>query len=180
MSRRIELYIFAALLVVLGFVLYRTVRPSNGGAANTVVAADGRFRPLDVQEPELHLDLLDNLRKSQYTGTHRNIFEAEPLPPPKPKFELQAHRSAAPTGPPPVPPLQVPVQFFGYASEPHSGRRVGFFSNGDDVLILAQGDTFLNRYRLLSLTDTSAQVMEISSGRRATLPITQPPGGSPN
>jgi hypothetical protein len=68
------------------------------------------------------------------------------------------------------------VQFFGYASERNSGRLVGFFANGDDVLILAQGDTFLDRFRLLSLTNNSAEVMEISSGRRTTLPITQPPG----
>jgi hypothetical protein len=183
MSRRVELYIFAALVVVLGFVLYHAMRPAGGGVAVTGVgAADGHFRPLDVQEPELHLDLLDSLRKSEYTGTHRNIFEAEPIPPPKSKLQLQlqAQRAAAPAGPPPTPLLQVPVQFFGYASEPHSGRRVGFFSSGDDVLVLAQGDTFLDRYRLVSITDTSAEVMEISSGRRATLPITQPPGGSAN
>jgi hypothetical protein len=180
MSRRVELYIFAALLVVLGYVLYHAVRPTGSVAVTSVVAADGRFRPLDIQEPELHLDLLDNIRKSEYTGTHRNIFESEPIPPPKSKMQLAAERAAALAGPPPTPPLQVPVQFFGYASEPHSGRRVGFFASGDDVLVLAQGDTFLDRYRLLSITDTSAEVMEISTGRRATLPITQPPGGPAN
>jgi hypothetical protein len=180
MSRRVELYIFAALLVVLGYVLYHTMRPADEGTVSSVVAADGHFRPLDVQEPELHLDLLDSLRKSQYTGTHRDIFQAEPIAPPKPKVQL-AQRPLGPAGPPPTPPLQVPVQFFGYASERGSGRRVGFFSSGDDVLVLAQGDTFLDRYRLMSVTDTSAEVMEISSGRRATLPITQPPAaGSAN
>ncbi len=180
MSRRVELYIFAALLVVLGFVLYRAVRPAGDGVAVTgVVAADGRFRPLDVQEPELHLDLLDSIRKSQYTGTHRDIFTAQPIAPPRPKMQ-PGEVPTAHAGPPPTPPLQVPVQFFGYASEPDSGRRVGFFTSGDDVLVLATGDTFLGRYRLLSITSTSAEVMEIPTGRRATLPITQPPGGSAN
>jgi hypothetical protein len=179
MSRRVELYIFAALLVVLGYVLYHTMRPAGGGGSVTgVVAADGRFRPLDIQEPELHLDLLDNLRESQYSGTHRDIFSAEPLPPPK--AQLRAQKAMGPVGPPPTPPLQVPVQFFGYASTRDSGRRVGFFSSGDDVLVLAQGDTFLDRYRLVSITDASADVMEISTGRHETLPITQPPGGSAN
>lgn len=179
MSRRVELYIFAALIVVLGYVLYHAMRPSSGVAVTGVVAADGHFRPLDVQEPELHLDLLDNLRKSQYTGTHRDIFEAEPIAPPKPKMQPGEVPVVHP-GPPATPPLQVPVQFFGYASARDNGRRVGFFSNGDDVLVLAQGDTFLDRYRLVSVTDTSAEVMEISTGRRETLPITQPPGGSAN
>lgn len=180
MSRRVELYIFVGLLAVLGFVLYRAVRPAGEGVTvSGVVAADGRFHPLDVQEPELHLDLLDNIRKSQYTGTHRNIFEAEPIAPPRPKMQ-PGEIPVVHAGPPPTPPLQVPVQFFGYASEPQSGRRVGFFSSGDDVLVLAQGDTFLDRFRLLSISNTSAEVMEISSGRRATLPITQPPDASAN
>ncbi|MGH9739795.1 MAG: hypothetical protein ACRD4X_14600 [Candidatus Acidiferrales bacterium] len=176
MSRRVQTYIFAALIVVLGFVLYRAIYPASNGVPG-VVAADAKFQPLDIQEPELHLDLLDNIRKTEYSGTHRNIFVAEPIPPPQPKFQTAKSQQGrvGPRVPPPPLPLQVPVQFFGYASEPSSGRRVGFFASGDDVLVLAQGDTFLDRYRLLSLTNSSAEVMEISSGRRATLPIAQPP-----
>ncbi len=179
MSRRVELYVFAALLVVLGFVLYRQFRPS-GGAVTGVYAADAKFHPLDVQEPQLHLDLLENLGKTAYDGTHRNIFVAEPIPPPKSEQPKPDNKSVGPQVPPPPPPLQVPVQFFGYASETKSGRRVGFFASGDDVLVLAQGDEFLNRYRLLSISNTSAEVLEISSGRRAILPITQPPGQAAN
>lgn len=174
MSRRVQIYVLAGLLVVLGVVLYQ-YRSSHG--ITGVFASNDKFQPLDVQEPQLHLDLLNDIRKTEYSGTHRNIFVAQPIPPPKPKFEPAKNNDfVGPRVPPPPPPLQVPVQFFGYASEPESGRRVGFFASGDDVLVLAQGDTFLDRYRLLSLTNDSAEVMEISSGRRATLPITQPPG----
>lgn len=175
MSRRYEIYVFAALLVVLLFVLYGAIRPT-GVTVNEGVRADvTKFHPLDVQEPELHLDLLDNLRKVEYMGAHHNIFVADPLPAPRPKPVKM--EPAGPQVPPPPPPLDVPVKFFGYASEQHGGRRVGFFASGDDVLILAQGDDFLGgQYRLLSISNTSAEVLEISSGRRATLPITQPPG----
>ncbi|MGA9882120.1 MAG: hypothetical protein WBQ34_00205 [Candidatus Acidiferrales bacterium] len=176
MSRRVEIYVFAALIVVLCYVGYRTFFPA-GDSVTGVVAGDAKFQPLDIQEPQLHLDLLDNIRKTEYSGTHRNIFSAEPIPPPQSKFQqAKSGKFVGPRIPPPPPPLQVPVQFFGYASEPSSGRRVGFFASGDDVLVLAQGDTFLDRFRLLSLTNESAEVMEISSGRRTTLPITQPPG----
>jgi hypothetical protein len=179
MSRRVELIIFAVLIVVLGVVLYGVLKP-GGVSVTGVFAADPQFRPLDVQEPELHLDLLQNLRKTVYSGAHRDIFVAQPIPPPQQKSQAQQQAFVGPRVPPPPPPLQVPVQFFGYASEPRSGRRVGFFASGDDVLVLAQGDTFLDRYRLLSLTNSSAEVMEISTGRRATLPITQPPGQASN
>jgi hypothetical protein len=177
LARRIEIVVLAALAVVLGFVLYRALRPA-GVTVNGVYAADAKFRPLDVQEPQLHLDLLENLRKTAYSGSRRDIFEDAPIPAPQPK--IQETKSHEPEGPRLPPPLQVPVQFFGYASEPDSGRRLGFFTSGDEVLVLAQGDTFLNRYRLLSLTNNSAEVMEISSGRRATLAITQPPGQAAN
>ncbi|MDE3108381.1 MAG: hypothetical protein KGL02_00430 [Acidobacteriota bacterium] len=181
MSRRIQLLVFVALLAVLAFVLYRELRPTGiSMPVAGVFAADAHFHPLDVQEPELHLDALDNLRKNPYSGAHRNIFEAEPLPPPRSAVQPKRQEPVGPRVPPPPPPLDVPVQFFGYASEASSGRRVGFFSSGDDVLVLAQGDTFLTRYRLLSLTNDSAEVLEISSGRRATLPITQPPGEAAN
>jgi hypothetical protein len=73
MSRRVEMAIFAALLVILGFVLYRALRPGGVTVAG-VFAADPQFRPLDVQEPQLHLDLLEDIRKIGYSGTHRNIF----------------------------------------------------------------------------------------------------------
>ncbi|MGH9717010.1 MAG: hypothetical protein ACRD4R_09840 [Candidatus Acidiferrales bacterium] len=178
MSRRIEIYVFAALLLVLAFVAYRTLRPA-GGTVTGVYADNARFHPLDVQEPQLHLDLLDNLRKTEYTGSHRNIFLAEPIPPPKSQ-QTRLDKPAGPPVPPPPAPLQVPVKFFGYASAQHSARRVGFFASGDDVLVLAQGDEFLGRYRLLSISNNSAEVMEISSGRHATLPITQPPGQAAN
>jgi hypothetical protein len=178
MSRRVEIWVFAALLLVLGFVLYREYRPS-GATVRGVYAAKAKFQPLDVQEPQLHLDLLENLGKGQYKGPHRNIFTAEPIPPPKSE-QPKSEKFAGPPVPAGPPPLQVPVQFFGYASETQSGRRVGFFTNGDNVLVLAQGDEFLSRYRLLSISNTSAEVMEISSGRRATLPITQPPGQAVN
>jgi hypothetical protein len=178
MSRRVEIWMFAALLLALGFVLYREYRPS-GAAVRGVYAAGAKFQPLDVQEPQLHLDLLDNLGKGQYPGPRRNIFTAEPIPPPRSE-QPKPQKFAGPAVPAAPPPLQVPVQFFGYATATKSGRRVGFFVNGDNVLVLAQGDEFLNRYRLLSISNTSAEVLEISSGRRATLPITQPPGQAVN
>jgi len=180
MPRSYQIYVFAALLVLLLFVLYRAIRPSEATVTAGVHADNTQFHPLDVQEPQLHLDLLENLRKIEYTGAHRNIFVADPLPAARPQ-PVKMDRPTGPQVPPPPPPLDVPVKFFGYASEQHGGRRVGFFASGDDVLILAQGDDFLGgRYRLLSISNTSADVLEISSGRRETLPITQPPGQAMN
>lgn len=178
MSRRNEIYLLVALLVVLGGVLYYFVGRNQAGALPRVVAADSKFQPLDIQEPQLRLDLLAKLQKLEYSGSHRNIFVAEPPPPPKlAQAEAGVKRSIGPQPPPPPPPVQVPGELFGYASEPSSGRRVAFFTNGDDVLVVAEGATFLGRFRLVHVTDSSADVEEISSGRHATVAMVQPPAG---
>jgi len=178
MSKRNEIYMLFALLVVLaGVTYYYFAGHTQVTGTPETVAADTKFRPLDVQEPQLRLDLLAKLQKLEYTGSHRNIFVAEPPPPPQ--AQVQAAAAARFVGPilQPLPPLQVPGELFGYASGPSSGNRVAFFLEGDDVLVVAEGATFLSGFRLIHVTDTSADVEEVSTGRHATVPMVQPPAG---
>jgi hypothetical protein len=51
---------------------------------------------------------------------------------------------------------------------------VDFLTSGDDVLLVAEGDTFLNRFRLVRVGNDSLDVQEISTGRRATLTMAAP------
>jgi len=177
MSKRNEIYLLVALLVVLVGVVYYYVAGRNQVADTPrVVAADTKFQPLDIQEPQLRMDLLAKLQKLEYTGSHRNIFVAEPPPPPQStQMAAAVQPFVGPRQPPPPPPVQVPGQLFGYASEPASGHRVAFFTEDDDVVVVAEGATFLSRFRLVHVTDTSADVEEISTGRHATVPMAQAP-----
>lgn len=171
---RTKIYVFLALLVVLGVVLYRVYGPSDSSPAG-VFAADGKFQPLDVQAPQLRLDLLDRIHKLEYDGTHRNIFIAAPPPPPPSARPVTPQRPfVGPKLPPPPPPVRVPGELFGYAQQKGSGRREAFFVDGDDVLVVGEGETFLNRFRLVHVGEDSADVVEISSGRHATVPMTAP------
>lgn len=181
MSRRTELYIFGGLLVVLAIVLY-TSRRSGVDGISGVLAANVKFTPLDVQAPQLRLDLLNDIRKSDASGPQRNIFLAAPIPPPNATRRLVDDRRAAvgPSVPAGPPALQVPVQFFGYATEPHTRRRVAFFTSGDNVLVVPEGGTFLSRYRLLQIGSNSATVEEIATGRHATLAIVPAPNQAVN
>lgn len=66
----------------------------------------------------------------------------------------------------------------------NSGRRVGFFKFGEDVLVVPEGDTFLNRFRLVRIGNDSADVEQLSDGRHATVSMVQPaaigdPGSPP-
>jgi hypothetical protein len=175
MSERTKIYALLGLLVVLAVAAYfsfdRTTVPGLSG----VLAADTKFEPLDVHEPSLRLDELDRLRKSEYTGSHRNIFVAAPPPPPPSAAPPKDPGAQFPKTPAPPPPLQIPAEFFGYASQPHTGKRVAFFTSGDDVLVVAEGDKFLNAFRLVRIGNESADVEEIASGRHASVPLVEPP-----
>jgi hypothetical protein len=177
MSRRTQIWILVALIGVLVGV-YLANRPQISGLQG-VLASDSKFQPLNVDEPQLRLDLLAKLQKLEYSGTHRNIFSAVALPVALTPADIAKanHRYPGVDRPPPPPPVEVPAQFFGYASMPSSPRRLAFFLNGDDVLVVQEGSVFLSRFRLDKIGNDSADVEEISSGRHATVQMVQPPPG---
>ncbi|HKQ86918.1 MAG TPA: hypothetical protein VJS43_09120 [Candidatus Acidoferrales bacterium] len=178
MSERKKIQLLIALLAIAGG-LYLYERTSNP-SVTTGVLADRGFTPLNVQEPALQLDRLRRAQSDQYTGTQRNIFVAAP---PSPLPGTVTHIEAPPPFvgpqlPPPPPPLQVPVEFYGIESS--GGREVALLKNGDEPpIIVAEGDTFMNRFRLLRIGNQSAEVEEISSGRHATLPLVPPVDQAP-
>ena len=179
MSRRTQIWILVVLMAVLAavYLANRTQMPGLQG----VLASDSKFQPLNVDEPQLRLDLLEKLQKLEYSGTHRNIFSAVALPvepTPEERRRLE-HQYPTVTHPPPLPPVEVPAQFFGYASMPSSPRRLAFFLNGDDVIVVQEGSVFLSRFRLDKIGNDSAEVEEVSSGRHATVQMVQPPPGDP-
>lgn len=176
MSRQTQIYLLAGLAVVLAVVAFNAYR-GDSTAGSGVLASDSRFQPLDVHEPRLHTELLDRIRKLEYSGAHRNIFIAAPPAPPPGSVTASkpVARFTGPQPPPPPPPLQIPAEFFGYATHSHSGGRVAFFTSGDDVLVVPEGDTFLGRFRLTHIGNDSADVEETATGRHATVQLVQPP-----
>jgi hypothetical protein len=166
--------VFVLLLVVLVWVV--ASRFGRGPELGGVLFANEKYVALKVDDPTLRVDLLERAQKLEYKGTQRNIFSAtvpKPDPPKQPPLDAQQ-----PQLPPPDPgpaPLVVPFRFYGYEEDPRSGRRRGFFIEGENVLIAAVGDTIQNRFRLLKIGNQSAEVEELASGRRQTLQLEQPP-----
>ncbi|MGA9249876.1 MAG: hypothetical protein WBV87_16640 [Candidatus Acidiferrales bacterium] len=186
MSKQTQIYVLIALVLLAAYVFY--AERSTGPGISGVLASDTTFRPLDVEEPHLRLDLLDKIKKLDYSGSHRNIFIFGPPPPPPKSPEQIArdnYRAQGPHQPPPPPPVTVPAQLFGSALMSKTGKRVAFFLNGDEVLVVQEGSEFLNRYRLDKIGNDSADVEETSSGRHAIVQMVQPVGsdsapGAPN
>jgi hypothetical protein len=175
MGRRFQPYILAALLI--GAVAAYFANRSQVSGITGVLAANGNFTPLSVQEPQLRLDLLENLKKD-YPSSHRDIFNYGPPPAAvKTPEQLLAEKKYPTVNLQPLPPVQVPGEFFGYATTPATGKRVAFFKQGDEVLVVAEGDTFLNNFRLIHIGNDTADVEQISDHRHSTVPMLQPAGG---
>jgi hypothetical protein len=173
-KKNTRMYVLAGFLVLLILIYLYSRMPSAGSIG--VVAADQKFEPLDVQEPNLRLDLIEKIHKMKYEGTHRNIFSA--AAPPIPVDQQHAAGLARPVSgprlPPPPPPVQFPGQFFGTATMPDSGEKLAFFQQGDDVVVVQEGGAIFGNFRLTHIGNDSVTVEEISSGRSTTVPIQAP------
>jgi hypothetical protein len=173
MSRRTETIILGVLLLVLMGAVYRYYGPSAD--APKAVAVEGPFTPVDVDNPALRTDILKRFLALQYKGVHRNIFSATLPPPPAPPASKTASVTAPPTpiGPPP---LTVDAKYFGYVSDMSGNHRKAFFAtpNNEDIYIAGEGDMLMGRFRIVRLTSTTADVEEVSTGRRATLTLEEP------
>lgn len=175
MNNRTKPVILGVLLVILVVTAYFMYRRSDAAAAPAAV--DEHFTPLNVDNPALRLDILQRFLALEYKGVHRSIFSATLPPPPAPPTPKVPVNTAppVPAGPPP---LTVDAKYFGYVSDYSGSHRRAFFATGnnnEDVTIAGEGDTLLGRFRVIRLTNTTADVEEVSSGRRATLTIEQPP-----
>jgi hypothetical protein len=185
MSRRTQIAVLISLLVLL-VVVYLWNRNEVPGFQGVSQADTSKFTPLDVQAPDLRIDLLKKIQEAVYTGSNRDIFNGSAPPPstkPQPgqQPKLVARKPVGdpyPIKPPPEPPLPPPVlpaQFFGYAARPGNTRRVAFFLQGEDVVVVAEGDPFLGNYRLVHIGNESADVEEMSSGRHFTVQLEKAP-----
>jgi hypothetical protein len=168
MKRQLEVGVLLLLLVGLAVLVY--FRFFQGQVTQTVTAAQGDYTPIGVQDPALRFDLLQKIRSFEYSGRHRNIFSMT-MSPPDVSRESHPQPNPVPIPPSGPPPVVVPVKFFGYASDPKTGVKHAFFTDGDDVFILSEGETLQRRFRLLHIGNSSAEFEEISSQRHATIPL---------
>jgi hypothetical protein len=168
MSRRTQTIVLGVLLVILLVVAYRILRPA-GNPAPVASGGDEKFAPVNVDNPQLRMDVLKRFMSLEYKGAHRNIFSA--APPPPPPSAVVAPVNLPPQPPPGPPPLTVDAKFFGFVSDSVGNHRRAFFAanNNEDVFIAGEGDTLMGRFRVIKISNTTTELEEISSGRRVTL-----------
>jgi hypothetical protein len=176
MKQKRELAVLVILVVIAGITWFRYFgreKPEEGTGA--VVVAQNNNQLLSVENPQLHLDKLEAARKTEYKSTGRNIFITFVPPPPPPKDrDKEAPKPIPGPMPDPIPPppaIPANIHFFGYGTVPNGTSRRAFFTDGEEVYVVGEGDIFLNRFRILRIGNATLEFEEISSGRQGTVPL---------
>ena len=174
MKQKNQLAILAALIVVMALVWYLNRSKPAVVAGNAT--AFQNYQLLAVENPQLHREKMEAAQKTEYHSLGRNPFsEIAPPPPESQVKKVVTHQNYGPVQPPPPPPPALPgnMKFFGYGTVPNGSSRRAFLSDGDDVYIVAEGDTLLGRFRIVKVTNANLEFEEIATGRRATVALTQ-------
>jgi GTPase len=66
------------------------------------------------------------------------------------------------------------MKFYGYGTVPDGTARRAFLTDGDEVYIVAEGDTLLGRFRILKIGNATIEFEEISSGRQGKSNLEEP------
>ena len=108
-----------------------------------------------------------------YSGTSRNIFSKDSLPPVQETAIEKPIASArtgplVPSGPPPPPPID--LKFYGFAKE-QNGRQLVFLMHGEDIFIAGVGDIVDGRYKVIQVNDNSVVVEDLAYTNQQTLPL---------
>jgi hypothetical protein len=142
------------------------VAARSSGAASAQSQVPGSFDQLT-----LRTDLLRRSEEFVYTGSGRNIFDAEP------PIDTAISQPVAPVivpSPPAdelvAPPEPIPLKFFGFGSG--GGRQKSIFlTNAGNVFIAHEGEIVDRRYKIMHISATQVEVEDIPTAHRETLAL---------
>lgn len=150
------------LLVAAGVWVYNTRQDPVAKGASLIVSS---YSPMNVDNLQLRTAERDASRGSEYKGTGRNPFDATPPPPPPPRVPKEGDKDYVPPPPPPPPKAELPpnMKYYGYGTVPNGSARRAYLTDGDDVYIVAEGDTLLGRFRIVKIGNATLEFEDIAS-----------------
>jgi hypothetical protein len=166
--------ILVALIAVAALTWYLE-RRSDSANVSTAQLSQVPYKPLPVENPALQREKQQASRNTEYKGGGRDLF-SEMAPPPSVVVQKDVQRSPqGPVSPPPPPPPSLPgnVKFFGYGTVPNGTAKRAFLSDGDQIFIVAEGDTLLGKYRVVKIGNANLDFEEIASGRMGSAALSE-------
>lgn len=123
-------------------------------------------------DPTLHPEIMALAENTRYTGTSRNIFSKDSLPPSaqieQPIASVRTGGPAVSGGPPPPPPID--LKFYGFA-KPATGRKLVFLMDGEDIFVAGQGDIVDGRYKIVQVESTAVVIEDLAYNNEQTIPL---------
>jgi hypothetical protein len=135
------------------------------------------YKPLGENNPGIHWGLLERAQKTEYKSSGRNPFSVIAPPPTEDPKKPRPHPPQGPPAPPSTPPpptqafLPPNLKYFGFGAVPIGTPPRAFFTDGELIYIVTEGDTLLGRYRILKVGNSNLEFQEISSGLHGTTPL---------
>jgi hypothetical protein len=180
MTQKNQMILLATLVLIMTVVWYFNRNTTSLAPGN--VAAFQNYQLLAVENPQLHRDKMEAAQKTEYHSLGRNPFSE--IAPAKGRTQPVKVASHVPQGPPVLPPPPPPalppnMKFFGYGTIPNGTLRRAFLSDGEEVYIVGEGDTFLGRFRIVKISNANLEFEEIATGRHATVTLQEEQSAPP-
>jgi hypothetical protein len=163
MKQRKQILVLVLLVAGAAGIWFWNGRQNPAAAGASTIASN--YAPMNVDNLNVRFWVIDSTRKTEYKPSGRNPFSAVPPPPPPPKELKPGDSGYVPPPPPPPPKAELPasMKFYGYGTVPNGTARRAFLSDGDEVYIVAEGDTLLGRYRILHIGNATLEFEDVSS-----------------
>ena len=173
------------ILILIAAVVWLLNFRSKQVTADVVPSMQDDKSIIDLENPQIRMDQIERARRAEYKSSGRNPFSPAPppsKPAPHPDFNKEIPGPQLPAPPPLPPPLALPanVRFYGFGTVPNGTSRRAFLTDGQEVYVVAEGETFLNRFRILRIGNASLEFEEIATGRAGSTPMIEEPAGGPS
>jgi hypothetical protein len=166
MKQQKQLIVLAVLvLAAAGIWIWNSRQSPSSAGAHAVMAS---YTPMSVEGLTIQGWKVEKVRKTEYKAAGRNPFSTFAPPPPPPRVPKPGDQDYVKPPEPPPPPLTLPAKFFGYGTVPNGSARRAFLSDGEEIYIVAEGDTFLGRFRITKIGNATIEFEEIASSRKGT------------
>src|SRR5215470_13485882 len=141
MKQRKQILVVLVLLLIAAAIWIYNSRQNPVSAGATMIASS--YTPMNVDNLVLRTAKRDANRTAEYKGTGRNPFDATPPPPP--------------------PVAELPLKYYGYGTVPNGTARRAYLTDGDEIYVVAEGETLLGRYRILKIGNATLEFEDVTS-----------------
>jgi hypothetical protein len=158
-----QIIALVVLLIAAAAIWFFNSRQTPVGVGASTIASN--YSPMNVDNLKLRVAEREVNRSSEYKGTGRDPFNAAPPPPPPAKIPQRGDPGYVEPPPPPPPKAELPpnMKYYGYGTVPNGTARRAYLTDGDDVYIVAEGDTLLGRFRIVKIGNATLDFEDISS-----------------